>query len=244
MFLIKTNQKLKYQIRMTRQEHLAFCNKCVNREVNSESEVICALTSNIADFVGECESYAYNLALLGPEEGTENTAPVEPLEVNEDGEVVIEITEDDLNKLRSEQNFPKAVLVGLIAGLIGAIVWAAITVITNYQIGYMAIAVGAGVGFAVKIAGKGIDQKFGITGALIAIISCVLGNFLGIIGYIANAETLGYLETLTLFDYSQFIPIMTETFSGMDLLFYGIAGYEGYKFAFRTIEPEDLTNIQ
>ena len=33
---------------------------------------------------------------------------------------------------------------------------------------------------------------------------------------------------------------MVATFSPMDLLFYGIAVYEGYKFSFRQVGPEDL----
>ena len=64
-----------------------------------------------------------------------------------------------------------------------------------------------------------------------------------LIGFIANSEGLGYFETLSLFDYSQLIPIMTETFSGMDLLFYGIAAYEGYKFSFRTFTEKDLYEL-
>jgi hypothetical protein len=36
---------------------------------------------------------------------------------------------------------------------------------------------------------------------------------------------------------------MTATFSVMDLLFYGIAIYEGYRFAFRKIRPEELQGL-
>lgn len=71
-----------------------------------------------------------------------------------------------------------------------------------------------------------------------------MGNFLSIIGFVANAEDLGYLETFELFDYSQFIPILSETFSFMDLLFYGFAVYEGYKFAFRTFTEKDIYELE
>jgi hypothetical protein len=43
---------------------------------------------------------------------------------------------------------------GLAAAILGAIIWAVVTVTTKYQIGYMAIGVGALVGFALRI-GKG-----------------------------------------------------------------------------------------
>ncbi len=155
-------------------------------------------------------------------------------------ETTVEIPHEILENLKSEQNLPKAIISGIAAGIICAILWGAITVITNYQIGYLAIALGAGVGFTIRYFGKGITAIFGISGAIIAILSTVLGNFLSIIGYVANYEGLGYFETLTLFDYSQLIPVMTETFSFMDIIFYAIAGYEGYKFAFRVITNKDL----
>lgn len=34
--------------------------------------------------------------------------------------------------------------------------------------------------------------------------------------------------------------VMVATFSPMDLLFYGIAVYEGYKLSFRRVSPEDM----
>ncbi|MBN2684554.1 MAG: hypothetical protein JXR40_04700 [Pontiellaceae bacterium] len=36
---------------------------------------------------------------------------------------------------------------------------------------------------------------------------------------------------------SSVIEVMKLTFSPMDLLFYGIALYEGYKFSFKTLAP-------
>lgn len=125
-------------------------------------------------------------------------------------------------------------------GFIGALLWAAITVATGYQIGYMAIAIGAGVGISMRVFGKGMDQIFGISGAIIAIVSCLLGNYFSLVGSIANYENLGYFETFSLINLSEIIPMMKETFSGMDLFFYAIAGYEGYKFAFRAFTEKEL----
>ena len=83
----------------------------------------------------------------------------------------------------------------------------------------MAVAIGLGVGYSIRTFGKGIDTVFGIVGAAIALLSCLLGNFLSIIGFIANAEGLGYVETLLMLDYS-FVPeLMAETFSIMGFTF-------------------------
>jgi hypothetical protein len=143
-----------------------------------------------------------------------------------------------MDTLKMEQNLPLSVIAGVAAALLMALLWAAITVMTEYQIGYMALAVGFVVGFAVRFAGKGIDQAFGITGAVLALVGCLLGNFFSIIGFAANEWDVSYFEMLSGFlaEPSFIVEVMKETFSGIDLLFYGIAVYEGYRFSFRNIE--------
>lgn len=147
------------------------------------------------------------------------------------------------DQIKSEQNFLKAVFSGVLAGLIGAAIWAAITVTTEYQIGYMAIAVGALVGISMRYTGKGLGQHFGIAGAVIALMSCLLGNVFSILGFVANQESISFFNVLMMFNYEQLIPIMKESFSPIDLLFYGIAAYEGYKFAFRTFSQEEVQQL-
>ena len=220
---------------MTREEHLKFCKKCTNRRLDMKIGLLCNLTGEMADFENECKSFKLDESVV---EKIDNTEAVEH------SDVMNQLSEENIEKFRLEQNFSKALITGIIVGIIGALLWGTITVATGFQIGYMAIAIGAGVGLSMRFTGKGIDQIFGISGGIIALLSCVLGNFFSIIGFIANSEGLGYFETLSLFDYNQLIPIMTETFSGMDLLFYGIAAYEGYKFAFRTFTEKDLYELE
>jgi len=160
----------------------------------------------------------------------------------------IEIDQEKLNqwieKLRLDQNLPLGILGGLIATIIGGILWAAITVATEYQIGFMAVAIGLMVGFAVRITGRGLDKIFGIMGALLSVFGCILGNFLSLVGFAANEEGYGYLETLRMIDYSIIPDIMLSTFSPMDILFYGLAIYEGYRFSFRKITEEELLKFR
>ena len=85
------------------------------------------------------------------------------------------IPRERYEQLRGEQNLLIALLAGIAAAVVGTIVWAAITVTTGYQIGYMAIAVGFIVGYAVRL-GNGIDKIFGVLGAALALGGCVLGN--------------------------------------------------------------------
>src|SRR6266542_1088309 len=68
-------------------------------------------------------------------------------------------------RLRQEQNFPKAVLAGGVAAAVGATLWAFLAVASGYNAVIMAIVVGACVGFAVRLFGKGVENRFGMLGA-------------------------------------------------------------------------------
>lgn len=145
-----------------------------------------------------------------------------------------------LQTIKLEQNLVAGSLAGLAASLAGAALWAVITLSTNFQIGWMAVGVGFLVGYAIRIAGKGVDKVFGIVGAILALLGCLLGNFLTIVGYVAKEESLSFFETLSRLDYSLVPSLMLQTGSPIDLLFYGIAVYEGYRFSFRRLTEEEI----
>jgi hypothetical protein len=142
--------------------------------------------------------------------------------------------------LKLEQNLIAGALAGLFASVVGAALWAVITLATKFQIGWMAVGVGFLVGYAIRFFGKGIDKVFGIVGAVFALLGCILGNILTIVGFVANEEGLGFFETLIRLDYSQLPSLMLQTGSPIDLLFYGIAIYEGYRFSFRKLTEEEI----
>jgi drug/metabolite transporter (DMT)-like permease len=145
-----------------------------------------------------------------------------------------------LQALRSEQNLVMGALAGLAAALVGAAIWAIITALTQYQIGFMAIGIGFLVGFAVRAAGKGIDPVFGVVGAALALLGCVLGNLVMVLYFLANKEQMPLLELLSRLDLKLVQRVMTATFDVMDMVFYGIAMYCGYKYAFRQVTKDQL----
>lgn len=216
---------------MTREEQLVFCKKCTNRKLDFELGMLCGLTEKKADFNIECPSFIKDDTVI------ENAGYIQS---NSDRNISIRVSKDVITKLKSEQNITLGVISGIIVGTIGALLWGFITVKTGYQIGYMSLAIGAGVGLSIRYMGKGIDEIFGFIGGGIAIVSCLLGNFYSIIGAIANYESLGFFETLFMFDYSQLFSVMSSTFKPIDILFYLLAAYEGYKFSFRNLEEKDL----
>lgn len=145
-----------------------------------------------------------------------------------------------LRELRGEQNLMLGGLAGGIGALLGAGIWATVTVVTHFQIGWMAVGVGFLVGVMVRKFGKGVDKVFGIVGAIEALIGCVLGNFLAVCGMIAFQNKIGMIDVLTNIDPATAGKIMVAGFSPIDLLFYGIAISEGYKLSFRALSEGDV----
>ena len=134
-----------------------------------------------------------------------------------------------------DSNLPLAVIGGFVAAAIGAFAWAIITVITKYQIGFMAVGVGFLVAWAVRTLGKGHTQVFGIIGGAFALLGCLLGNLLSACGFIAADRGVPIVSVAmkVLATPPIAMSILQATFNGMDLLFYAIAVYEGYKLARR-----------
>lgn len=147
-----------------------------------------------------------------------------------------------MGRVKLEQNLLLAITAGVATSIICAFLWAGITVATEYQIGYMAIAVGFLVGYTVRYFGKGIDQIYGVIGGALALLSCLLGNFFTVIGFAAKSEGMDLLDVFLYMDYGYLPEIMMAGFSPMDLLFYGLAIYEGYKFSFRVIEESEIAS--
>lgn len=145
-----------------------------------------------------------------------------------------------MQQLRTEQNLPLGAVGGLMGALVGAGLWAAITVFTEFQIGWMAVGVGFLVGIAVRTLGKGVDRVFGFVGAGIALFGCLLGNLLATCGFIAQQQDMPFFEVLTRLNPEIIVDLMVATFSPMDLVFYGFAVYEGYKLSIRQVGPQEI----
>jgi hypothetical protein len=148
-----------------------------------------------------------------------------------------------LERLRPEQNLTGALLAGLAASAMGAAVWAIVTDVTGYQIGFMAIGIGFIVGYAVRIVGKGLDTTFGYLAAALALLGCLVGNLLAVVGIVATEQELAFTEVLGRLDIGLAVNLMTATFSPIDLLFYAIATYEGYKLSFRRLTEDDFSRV-
>jgi len=174
--------------------------------------------------------------------------PIDPQKMSTETETAVpEINSKKLEQLIAEktalQNLPLAVIGGLASSIIGAAIWAVVTVVTEYQIGWMAIGVGFLVGIAVRFLGKGMNKSFGYLGGAFALLGCLGGNALSIIGFVSAQEGLSLLETFRALNYSALPELMVDSFSVIDLLFYGLAIYCGYKYSFTELTDKEIDNL-
>jgi hypothetical protein len=132
---------------------------------------------------------------------------------------------------------------GMVAALIGAGAWATVTVLTNFQIGWMAVGVGFLVGYAVRVFGKGLSNVYGFVGATLALTGCLAGNLFSVCAVISKQEAIPFFDLISRLNPLIIIDLMKATFSPIDLLFYGIAVYEGYRFSFRQITQDELAGF-
>lgn len=146
-------------------------------------------------------------------------------------------------RLEGEQNLALGLVAGLAAAAAGAAGWAVITVATGYQIGFMAIGVGFLVGYAVRAGGKGVTMPFGVAGAGLSLVGCAVGNLLALVAMLAGHEGVPFLEAVGQLDVDLAQELMVAGFSPIDLLFYGIALYEGYRLSFRQLDGAQLERM-
>ncbi|WP_186757199.1 hypothetical protein [Echinicola salinicaeni] len=219
---------------MTKEQRLAYCQSCALRKMDGEKGLVCSLTSEKADFIHECPDYKYDSSV---------DLQLDPAQEREWMDLKEILYADNFERLRLEQNFPLAVFGGLLIGIIGAIIWASITLMADHRLAFMVIALGALIGISIRYLGKGIDQVFGILAAIIALVSCLFCNFIVSMGLIANAEDLEYLEVLILFDYNYIIQLIIDSSNYWDLVFYIIAGFAGYKMAFRSFTKREISEM-
>jgi hypothetical protein len=141
-----------------------------------------------------------------------------------------------INELDFESNLILGLVGGGVAMLISAVIWGVITYITEYQISWMAIGVGFFVGIAIQKLGKGKTLTYGVSGAVLSLLGCLLGNLFFYSGILAREWEVSFLDVLFAFvtqpDF--LVEIFTVAFDFRDLLFYALAAYIGFRAAMGT----------
>lgn len=115
----------------------------------------------------------------------------------------------------------------VLAGIVGAIVWAVVGITTDYHLGLLALAIGFIVGKAVERFGGG-DARLPWVAAVVTLAACVLGD-LGADVYIVMTEFhVGLVDVLS--QPQALWEIFKAGFNGLDLAFYALGAFEGWRF--------------
>jgi hypothetical protein len=146
-------------------------------------------------------------------------------------------------QIKDNQNFSMGILAGFIAATFGAVLWGLLSYLSSYQIGFMAIGVGFLVGFAVRKFGAGMDIKFGIAGAVLSLYGCVAGNIFLVCLAVSKEYGIPLSEIMSAMNFETMWIFLKAGFEPIDVLFYGIALYFGYRYSFRQIKVEELEKL-
>lgn len=125
-------------------------------------------------------------------------------------------------------NVMAAILAGLFSCIAVSSVWALITVNAEAQWIFMGIIAGLIVGWFVKVVSGGNSNTIGFIGAIFAFFSCLFGDFLTNVGFIAQSEGLTYFQTLVSINLSYFFEIAFLNFHLFSFIIYSLATIEGW----------------
>jgi len=136
-----------------------------------------------------------------------------------------------VRRRRRKNRLGIAVSSGVVAALIGSLLWAILVGFVGIRLRFVAIGIGALTGYAVRFHGRGSSELFGLIAMLCAGFGCILGDLVGgtiVMAYAYHIPWLRVLDRITL-DVAR--EIMFNTFTFLDFIFYFIAMCFAYRFA-------------
>ena len=99
----------------------------------------------------------------------------------------------DGKRLLEVQSLPNAIVAGLVAVVVFCIFWVVLTALIDRVFPWITVLLGAMVGFAVQRAGRGIDWRYPLLAAALALLGAVLANIV-----LAASTTADIFDTSTL----------------------------------------------
>lgn len=205
--------------------------------MDMQEGLICSITKQKAAFEERCQDYSIDEFAAREEEMKAST------DLNAE-ELSLKLSPAAQSLLQSRQNLSKGIFGGFLVALLCAVAWASITVASGYQTGFMAVGLGLAVGHAVAYFGQGIEPAFRFVGAILALLGCVLGNTFSLIGFAAEDIGTSIWEVIAFIDISALPQALIDFTEPMDLLFYGIALFEGYKFSVKQLSADHLVKLE
>jgi hypothetical protein len=131
----------------------------------------------------------------------------------------------------------KAIILGILAMVLGAALWAVITVVTEHEFTLVAVGVGALVGLTMFSA-KPTSMGIAAVAALLTVIGCALGEFLAIPAYVAHKEGIGFGKLINL--ELKEPKLYFDSLDGKTYLFWAIGAVAAFGMVYRRIQAARL----
>lgn len=94
------------------------------------------------------------------------------------------------------QSMRNALIAGLIAIIVFCVIWTTLSSFLNRVFPWMTVLLGVMLGFAVRQAGRGVDWRFPLLAAVMALFGALLGNVVVAASYTAETFDTGTLQIL------------------------------------------------
>jgi hypothetical protein len=107
-----------------------------------------------------------------------------------------DVSAADGERLVHAQSFGYGLFAGLIAIVVFSALWVALSSLTNRVFPWMTVLLGAMLGFAVRQAGRGVDWRFPVLAAALAVLGALLANIIVAASYTAETFDTGTLQIL------------------------------------------------
>ena len=99
----------------------------------------------------------------------------------------------DGERLLGAQSLPRAIVAGVVAVVVFCVFWVVLTALIDRVFPWITVLLGAMVGFAMQRAGRGIDWRYPLLAATLALFGAVLANIV-----LAASTTADIFDTSTL----------------------------------------------
>lgn len=106
------------------------------------------------------------------------------------------VTVADGERIVRAQSPRNGVIAGLIAILVFSVLWILLTSLLNRVFPWMTVFLGAMIGFAVQLGGRGVDWRFPTLAAVLAVMGAVASNIVVAASYTAETFGTGTLHIL------------------------------------------------
>ncbi|MBD3421601.1 MAG: hypothetical protein GF398_15910 [Chitinivibrionales bacterium] len=154
-----------------------------------------------------------------------------------------EVMEQFKDRFRKHENLVMGILAGVGAALVCLALWAVVAIVLKLSIVWVGVGLAFGVSFAIRFAGKGVDQLYGIISAAITVIANLCGILITAVSLLSNQGGKTIMEvaaSLTPDLAATLISAMFKTSLPTFFLAMVISIAAAYYFAFKHVTMVDL----